>query len=146
MAAPEPSFARFARSPRLRAEDGFVRGIVVFAVMLAVVAVVVLDSVSMFSAGQKVERDARSAAGAARFSYSQSSNIVVAEQKAKDWLRHAGDKVISVKSEATAGEPTFTVSASRKAHTYALKYGTHLPWIGQHIGRWLHPHSTQSSR
>ena len=134
------------RFARLRAEDGLIRGIVGLALILAVIAVVVVDSISMFSASQKVASDARGGANAARFAYSQASNIVIAERAAKNLLRHAGDKVISVKSEATAGEPVFTVSASRTAHTYVLKYGTHLPWIGKQIGRWLHPQSTGTSK
>ena len=55
------------RFARLRAEDGLIRGIVGLAVILVVIAVVVLDSISMFSASQKVDSDAHSAANAARF-------------------------------------------------------------------------------
>ena len=134
------------RFARLRAEDGLIRGIVGLALILAVIAVVVLDSISMFSASQKVGSDAQSAANAARFSYSQTSNIVEAEHAAKELLRRGGDKVISATSKATAGEPVFTVRASRTARTYVLKYATHLPWIGKQIGRWLHPHSTGTSK
>jgi type II secretory pathway pseudopilin PulG len=116
------------------------------ALILAIVAVVVIDSFSMFSASQKVDSDARGAANAAKVMYAQTSNVVEAEKAAKDLLHGAGDKVISVTSTATAGAPVFTVSASRTAHTYVLKYGTHLPWVGKQIGRWLHPHSTGTSK
>ena len=134
------------RFARLRAEDGLIRGVVGLALVVAVIAVVVLDSISMFSASQKVDSDAHSAATAARFAYSQTSNFVSAERAAKQLLRRGGDTVISVKSQATAGEPVFIVSASRTARTYVLKYGTHLPWVGKQIGRWLHPHSTGTSK
>ena len=134
------------RFARLRAEDGLIRGILVLCLILAIIAVVVLDSFAMFSASQKVDSDAQSAASAAQVTYVQTTNFVSAEQAAKDLLSHAGDKVISVKSKATADEPVFTVSASRTVNTYVLKYGTHLPWIGKQIGRWLHPHSTGTSK
>ena len=137
------------RFARLRAEDGLIRGIVGLALILAVIAVVVVDSISMFSASQKVDSDAHSAATAARFAYSQTTNLTnfgPAERAAKQLLRRGGDKIISVKHQATGGEPLFIVSASRTAHTYVLKYCTHLPWIGKQIGRWLHPHSTGTSK
>ena len=134
------------RFARLRAEDGLIRGILVLCLILAIIAVVVLDSFAMFSASQKIDSDTRGAANAAQATYIQTTNFVSAEQAAKDLLRHAGDKIIRVKSKATADAPVFTVSASRDAHTYVLKYGTHLPWIGKQIGRWLHPHSTGTSK
>ena len=130
---------------RLRAEDGLIRGILWLFLILMIIAVVILDSFAAFSASQKVDSDAHSAANAAQVIYAQTGNLVEAEHAAKDLLSGTGDQVVSVKSEMTAGEPVFTVSATRVVNTYVLKYGTHLPWIGKQIGRWLHPHSTRTS-
>ncbi len=60
-------------SARLRRQDGFIREILWLVVILAVLAVVVLDGLSLFSVNQSVKGDAERAAEEAHTEYAQTS-------------------------------------------------------------------------
>lgn len=132
---------------RLREEDGLIRGALWMLLILAIIAAVVLDGFSTFSAHQKVRLDAGDAADAAKHVYVQSTgNIAEARQSAEALLKSSGDHPISVKVGGSSDEPMFTVTAERPASTYVLKFGTHLPGIGKSIAKLLRPQATESSQ
>ncbi|MGO8685518.1 MAG: hypothetical protein ACLQUT_13235 [Thermoleophilia bacterium] len=131
---------------RWREEDGLIRGPLRLLVTLAILAVIVLDSFAVISANQKVRSDATTAASTARSTYVQSGSVPAAQQAADNLLSGAGDRALSVSVDSSSGEPVFTVSATRLAKTYVLKYGVHLPWVGKQIDRWLHPRGTGTSQ
>jgi hypothetical protein len=133
---------------RFREQDGLIRGALLLFVVVAAIAVIILDALGVFSAYQNVRSDAHDAAVQANHAYVQFNSVSAGEQHARDLLRANGDKVISVRTriDLTVGpDPIFVVTAERPAHTYVLKYAVHLPLIGKAIARLLSQSATRDS-
>jgi hypothetical protein len=120
-------------SARLRRQDGFIREIFWMAVVVAIVAVVLLDALSLFNAHQTGHDNARAAAQAAREAYVQSSDATQAKAAAQASLAKSGDKFIAF---STGRDPDsqviFTVTAQNHAHTYVfglLRYVGLKKWV-----------------
>jgi hypothetical protein len=122
-------------SARLRRQDGFIRQVFWLAVTIAIVAVVLLDAMSLFNAHQAGHDNAAAAAVAARNEYSQTSDVTQARMAALASLTKSGDKLIkfSTGNGAVDTGPTFTVTDQAHAHTYAFAL---LRYVG--LKKWVH--------
>ncbi len=108
---------------RLRRQDGFIREIVWLVVILAVLAVVVLDGLALFSVHQSVKGDAERAAEEAHTEYAQSSDLGAAKLAAEQYLIKSNKKLIAFSSAAGVdGATVITVKARGHADTYAFKF------------------------
>jgi hypothetical protein len=121
-------------SARLRRQDGFIRQIFWLAVTIAIVAVVLLDAMSLFNAHQSGHDNASAAAQAARNEYSQTSDVAQAKAAAQASLTRSDDKLIKFSSGAGAVDtgPVFTVTDQSHAHTYAFRL---LRYVG--LKKWV---------
>lgn len=121
---------------RLREQDGLIReAIKIFAVM-AVIAVALLDTFSVFNAHRSATGDANNAAKEALNTWvATQGNVESAKASADSFLRARDDWMVKfwTVSPPTSQTPDFYVTARRDVSTYVLKYGTHLPWIGDNI-------------
>jgi hypothetical protein len=124
-------------SARLRRQDGFIREIFWLAVVVAIVAVVLLDALSLFNAHQTGHDNARTAAQAAREAYVQSSDAAQAKVAAQASLARTGDKFIAFStSRSLDSQLVFTVTAQAHAHTYVfglLRYVGLKKWVNSMI-------------
>ena len=114
-------------SARLRRQDGFIRQIFWLAVTIAIVAVVLLDAMSLFSNHQSGHDNAAAAAKAARDEYSQTTDVGSAKVAAQESLA----KFSSSTGAADTG-PIFTVTDQAHAHTYVfglLRYVGLKKWV-----------------
>ena len=120
-------------SARLRRQDGFIREILWLALVIAVVAVVLLDALALFNAHQTVHDNASTAAKAARQHYAETSSLAEAEAAAQASLATSGDKLISFStSRNLESDLVFTVEAQAHTDTYAFKY---LRYLG--LEKWV---------
>ena len=120
-------------SARLRRQDGFIRQVFWLAVTIAVVAVVLLDAMSLFNAHQSGHDNASAAAQAARNEYSQTSNVTQAQAAAQESLTRSGDKLIKFSSSSGPDSgPVFSVTSQTHAHTYAFRL---LRYVG--LKKWV---------
>ena len=111
------------RYARLRRQDGLIRGAIWLFLVIAIVAVVLLDGLALFHANQSVRDAATAAADEARNAYSQSPTLASAKLAAQDYLAKTGDTFVKMTtSTALDGSITFTVTAKTHANTYAFKY------------------------
>ena len=83
------------RNSRLRGQEGFIREILWVALVIAVIAVVVLDGMSIFTAHQSVNDDTISAAREARTEYAQSLNVPAAKLAAQQYLTKSDLQLVS---------------------------------------------------
>ena len=132
---------------RLRSQEGLARQALVIFIAVAAVFVVLLDSVHVFSAWEGVRGDARQAAAEKALpSLLNHNDVRAAQQAAASYLRANGDTMTSFTVSGWPGnDPLITVTATRAAKTYVLKYGPHLPWVGNWIKHLLHAHATRNS-
>lgn len=120
-------------SARLRRQDGFIREIFWLGVTIAIVAVVLLDAMSLFSAHQSGHDNARAAAQAARDQYSQTMDVASAKAAARASLAKGGDKLVKFDtSRDSESDLVFTVEARSHAHTYAFHF---LSYVG--LKKWV---------
>jgi hypothetical protein len=125
---------------RLRRQDGLIREAIWLFVIIAVVAVVVLDGLALFHANQSVRDAAAAAANEARDAYSQTPTLATAQLAAKTYLAKNGDTFVAMTtSQAADGTVTFTVTAKTHADTYAFKY---LRYVG--LKKWVQQTSNPS--
>ena len=118
---------------RLRRQDGFIREILWVAVSIAIVAVVFLDAMALFSAHQSVHDNASAAAKAARQAYAQTSDVAQAEAAARESLAKSGDKFLAFSTgRGLDSDAVFTVAAQGKADTYVVHY---LSYVG--LKKWV---------
>ena len=121
------------RGARLRRQDGFIREILWLALVLAVLAIVVLDSLAIFTAHQSVGDDARRAAVEARNEYVQTVDVGAAKLAAHQYLIKAHKELVAFSSgTATDGTTVFTVTAGAHADTHAFKL---LRYVG--LKKWV---------
>jgi hypothetical protein len=109
-------------SARLRRQDGFIREIIWTAVVLAILAVVVLDGLALFTANQSVKGDAERAAEEAHNEYVQTPDLGAAKLAAQQYLVKSNKKLIAF-SAATGVDGGIVITVEAKAHadTYGFK-------------------------
>jgi hypothetical protein len=130
---------------RLRNQDGFIREVIWIAVILAVIAVVILDGMAIFRAYQSAD-DATSAADEALTEYAQSTNVGAAKQAAEEYLAKSGIEMVGFKAVQTeSGTVRFTVTAKATADTYAFRYLAAIPPLEDWVERTTHPTRTGSA-
>ena len=133
------------RCARLREEDGLIRGALWLFLIVALVAIVLLDGISVFHANQSVRSDASVAADEARNAYAQSPDYLAAKAAAQAYLARAGDTFVAFStSRDLGGDLVFTVTAKAHANTYAMQY---LRYVG--LRKWVrkmtNPEATETS-
>jgi hypothetical protein len=130
---------------RLRGQDGFIRDVIWIVVILAVIAVVILDGMAIFRAYQSAD-DATSAAVEARTEYAQSLNVGAAKQAAEEFLTKSDLAMVGFKAAQTeSGTVRFTVRAKATADTYAFRYLAAIPSLEDWVERTTHPTRTGSA-
>jgi hypothetical protein len=127
-------------SARLRRQDGLIREAIWLFLIIAIIAVVLLDGLALFHANQSVRDAAATAANEARDAYSQTPTLATAQLAAKTYLAKNGDTFVAMTtSQAADGTITFTVTAKTHADTYAFKY---LRYVG--LKKWVQQTSNPS--
>ncbi len=130
---------------RLRGQDGFIREVIWIVVILAVIAVVILDGMAIFRAYQSAD-DATSAADEARNEYAQSLNVGAAKLAAQEYLAKSDIEMVGFKAAQTEnGTVQFTVTAKATADTYAFRYLGAIPPLADWVERTTHPTRTGSA-
>jgi hypothetical protein len=120
---------------RLRRQDGFIREILWLVVGLAILAIVVLDGLAIFTAHQSVKGDAETAAAEAQTEYVQTLDLGAAKLAAQQYLIKANSKLVAFSSTTGLdGATVITVKAKAHADTYAfklLRYVGLKKWVNQ---------------
>jgi len=130
---------------RLRGQDGFIREVVWIVVVLAVIGVVILDGMAIFSAYQSAD-DAAKAATEARTEYAQSLNVPSAKLAARQYLSRSGLELVDFSASRTEnGTVKFTVTAQASADTYAFHHLGKIPQLEDWVERTTHPTRTGSA-
>jgi hypothetical protein len=140
------------RLTRWHRQDGFVRGTILIAVIIVVLAVLVLDTVAVVNASLGVRQNATDAADQALSTYVETENTGLAMASAATFL-NLHDSVLIRQSSAfkpskTGGpaQSTVTITAVRQPHTYVLHYLQSLPMgIGPWIHKTLNPRATETN-
>jgi Flp pilus assembly protein TadG len=110
-------------SSRLRSEDGFIREVVWIVVILAILAVIILDGMAVFNAHQSVTNTSSDAAQAALTEYAQSQNAAAAKLAAQEQLAKNGLTMVSFKiTQNPEGNTKIVVTSKDHADTYALHF------------------------
>lgn len=131
---------------RLRNQDGFIREVTWVVVILAIIAIVILDSMAIFSAYQSAREDATTAAKEARTEYAQSVNMRAAKLAAEQYLAKSGLDLVEFSTERTEEDTTrFTVTARATADTYAFRYLGAIPQLKKWVNRMTSPVRTGSA-
>jgi len=125
---------------RWHRQDGLIRGVIEISAVLVVVAILVLDTVSVYNARLGVRQNASDAANQALSTFIQTGNTRVALESASSFLKIHGAYLIGKDSEVTpsANGPehaTVVIAAGRTPHTYVYHYFQDLGWG---IGPWFH--------
>jgi hypothetical protein len=106
-----------------RRQDGFIRGVIWLGLVVAVVALVVLDGMALFSVRQSSEESASTAALEARNVYFQTQDMASAEIAAQEYLSKNGMTLTRFETgQDLDGALRFTVTAKGHTDTYAFKY------------------------
>jgi hypothetical protein len=131
---------------RLRSQDGFIRGVVWIVVILAIIAVVILDGMAIFSAYQSAGDNATNAAEDARTDYAQTLNVPSAKLAAEQYLAKKNLELVDFKAvQTTDGTVKFTVTAKATADTYAFRFLGAIPPLKDWVERTTHPTRTGSA-
>ena len=139
------------RLSRWHRQDGFVRGSILIAAVIVVVAVLVLDTVAVVNASLGVRQNATDAADQALATYVETENSGMAMASASTFLKLHDSTLVKHDSvlKPTLGGPTqatVTITAVRKPHTYVLHYFQTLPWgIGPWVHKTLNPRATETN-
>lgn len=129
-----------------RAQDGFIREILWVVLILAILAVVVLDGVALFTATQGVKDDAAKAAALAQTEYVQTLDLAAAKLAAKEALIRGNEQLVAFSSTTNPdGSVVFTVTARANAETRVFKF---LRYVGlkKWVNQMTHPTATASSQ
>ena len=125
---------------RLRSQDGFIREAIWIVVILAIIAVVILDGMAIFSAYQSAGDNATNAAEEARTEYAQSLNAPAAKLAADEYLSKKGLEMVGFKAAQTAeGTVMFTITAKATADTYGFRLLGAIPPLKDWVERTTHP-------
>lgn len=130
---------------RFRQQDGFVRESVTLLLIVVVIAVVVLDAVTLIQTNQTVKGNANDAALAAAETYVQTNDNDSALAAAKSFLADHNDTMLGFSWSNATGTMVYTVTAQRHAQTYAFHYLAKLPHMKDWVERLLNPKATRSS-
>ena len=134
------------RTAPLTRQDGFIREVLWLAVIVAVVAVVLLDALSLFNAHQSSHDNASSAVREAQTEYAQSLNTAQAKLAAQQYLQKSGVTLVAFKSTGMVdGAMGFAVTTKAHAKTYAFKYFTHVPGAEDWVKTMMNPVSTEGA-
>lgn len=134
------------RSSRVRSQDGFIREILWVAVIIAIIAIVMLDGMALFNAHQSAHDSAATAAKEALTEYAQTTNLPAAKLAAVEYLAKSGAKLEEFKAAQTSeGNVVFSVTASASADTYAFRYLKAIPPLKDWVERVTHPTGTETS-
>ena len=134
------------RNSRLRGQEGFIREILWVALVIAIIAVVVLDGMSIFTAHQSVNDDTISAAREARTEYAQSLNVPAAKLAAQQYLTKSDLQLVSFSAvQNAAGNVVFTVKAKATAHTYVFRFLKYVPGLKKWEQQMTHPSGSGTS-
>lgn len=134
------------QSARWRTQDGFIREILWFLLIIVVIAVAVLDGLAIFWANQGIKDDALRAARAAATEYVQTQSPTSAKLAAQQALLHENEKLTGFEvATAADGSAVFTVTAKAHAETRAFKF---LRYVGlrKWVDRVTNPSATRSSQ
>ncbi len=135
------------RSPRLRRQEGFIREILWVALAIAIVAVVLLDGMSIFTAHRSVGDDSTAAAREARTEYAQTLNLPAARLASEQYLLKSNLELVKFStSQGDGGTLVFSVKARASAHTYVFKYLRLIPGLEKWVQRTTHPTATGTSQ
>lgn len=127
-------------SSRLRSQDGFIREVVWIVVILAVIAVVILDGMAIFNAYQSAGNSSADAAQAALTEYAQSQDPSAAKVVAQEHLAKQGLEMVQFKFAQTAdGNTRITVTAKDHADTYAFHFLGAIPPLKDWVERTTTP-------
>ena len=124
---------------------GFMREVIWLGVVVAIIALVLLDGIALFGAHQSVGDSADAAALEARNTYYETQNVAQAELAAQAYLEKSDKELTEFKtSRSLEGALVFNVSATGHAETYAFKY---LSYVGldDWVDRMVNPATTRSS-
>jgi len=138
------------RLPRWRQQDGFVREAVQIAAVVVILAVLVLDGVSVIQTSLGVRQNATDAANQALTTYVQTESTDMAMQSASTFLK-LHDAVLLRSQSALSknydpSESRVTITASKTPHTYVFHYFQSLPFgIGGWFHKILHPQATETN-
>jgi hypothetical protein len=118
---------------RSRRQDGFIREILWLALALAILAVVVLDGLAIFTANQSVKGDAERAASEAHSELVQTLDLGAAKLAAQQYLVKSDKKLVGFSSApGVEGGTVITVKAKAHAETRAFKL---LRYVG--LKKWV---------
>jgi hypothetical protein len=132
------------RTARHSGQDGFIREVLWLGLIVAVIAIVLLDAMALFNAHQASHDNAASAVREAETEYAQTSSAAQAKAAAQDYLERTGVKLIAFKTtESFDGNTTFAVTTTAHAKTYAFKYLSHVPGLKDWVKQTLNPVSTE---
>jgi len=132
-------------APRTR-QDGFIREVLWLAVIVGVVAIVLLDALSLFNAHQSSHDKASSAAREAQTEYAQSLNVAQAKLAAQQYLQKSGVTLVTFKATGVVdGAMGFDVTTKAHAKTYAFRYLTYIPGAEDWVKTMMNPVSTEGT-
>ena len=125
---------------RMRSQDGFIREVVWIVVILAVIAVVILDGMAIFNTYQSTGNTSSDAAQAALTEYAQSQNVSAAKVAAGEQLSKNGLTMVGFKvSQSPEGNTRMTVTATGHADTYAFHFLGAIPPLKDWVARTTDP-------
>ncbi len=134
------------RGSRLQRQDGFIREILWVCLVLAILAVVVLDAIALIAANRSVDDDAARAAREARTEYVDSLDERAAHAAADAYLVRSGVEMTGFStSTGSEGTMVFTVTAQAHADTYVFRFLGRIPGLGDWVERVSNPSATRSS-
>ena len=134
------------RSARLQRQDGFIREVLWVCLVLAVIAVVVLDAIALVAANRSVDDDAATAAREARTEYVDSLDARSAYAAADAYLVRSGVEMTGFStSTGSEGTVVFTVTAQAHADTYVFRFLGSIPGLGDWVTRLSNPSATRSA-
>jgi hypothetical protein len=135
------------RSTRLRSQDGFIRGVVWIVVILAIIAVVILDGMAIFNAYQSAGGSSTDAAQAGLTEYAQSTNMTAAKLAAEEHAAKSGLEIVKFSVDKTPeGAYEVTVTGTTSADTYAFRYLGLIPQLKDWVERTTNPVRTSTAQ
>jgi hypothetical protein len=127
-------------SSRLRSQDGFIREVVWIVVILAVIALVILDGMAIFNAYQSAGNTSSDAAQAALTEYAQSQDTSAAKLAAQEQLSKNGLTLVGFKmTQSAAGTTKIVVTSKDHADTYAFHFLGAIPPLKDWVERTTDP-------
>jgi len=134
---------------RWQRQDGFVREVVYGAAILVIVAVIVLDVVSVVNASLGVRQNATDAANQAFSTFVQTDNTGIAMMSASTFLKLHDATMLKAESNLTQApggpdQARVSITAAKTPHTYIFHYFQSLPWVGPWFHKILHPKATET--